>query len=350
MAAVTWIQHRSALLAFSVLAAAAAVVLIVAGVRGGSAYASLPSCPGTGKCLADATMFNQKPWGSYPVVMSTVLVVLVLLFGVFLAAPLLAAEFESGTFRFAWTQALDRRTWLTWKLAVLGGSWVVLAAGLGALFSWSYRPWGLVGAVSGWTGLLFQAGPLTLAGWAFFAVTAGTLVGAVARKMVPAMAWTGIVLLAAVGAAWWQAARLLGLAVSSTVAAPAVANGAGLLQGPLGEAAGPGSGRLSGAWLVRGWFTGPGGHPLSPAALRQVYGLNGGQVRWLSQHHEEYHIAYHPASALGAFQGMWALLLVIAGLACLGLMRRIVRTRRMRDRPGQPRKNSQARTAGAPTA
>jgi hypothetical protein len=331
MVAVMWIQHRSAVLAFAVLGGAVALVLIVVGVRGADVYASLPSCPGTGKCLADATMFLQKPWGPYPVVMSIVLVVLVLLFGVFLAAPLLAAEFESGTFRFAWTQAVDRRAWLTWKLALLGGSWVLLAAGLGALFSWSYRPWDLTGAVSGWTGLLFQAGPLTLAGWAFLAVTLGTLIGAVTRKTVPAMAWTGIALLAAVAAAWWETARFLGLATSSTVAAPAPASGVDLIQGPLGQVAMPGPGRLSGAWLVRGWFTGRGGHPISPAALRQLNGSDR-PLRWLSRHHAEYHLAYHPASALGAFQGVQALLLVIAGLLYLGFMYRIVAARRMRDR------------------
>lgn len=324
MATVTWIQHRSAVLAFAALAAAVALVLIVAGVRGADVYASLPNCPGTGKCLADATMFNQKPWGSYPVAMSAVLLALVLLCGVFLAAPLLAAEFERGTFRFAWTQQVDRRAWLTWKLALLGGSWVLLAAGLGALFSWSYRPWGLAGAVSGWTGLLFQAGPLTLAGWAFLAVTLGTLIGGATRKTVPAMAWTGIVLLAAIGAAWWQAAPFFGLSASSTVATRAATSGVGLIQGPLGQVAMPGSGRLSGAWLVRGWFTGRRGNPLSPAALRQVNGSDR-PLRWLSRHHAEYHLAYHPASALGAFQGLQALLLVIAGLLCLGLMYRLHR-------------------------
>jgi hypothetical protein len=335
MVTVTWVQHRSAVLAFSLLAAAAALVAALAGVRGHATWASLASCPVTGKCLADATMFLQKPWGPYPVVMSAVLVVLVLLFGVFLAAPLLAAEFESGTFRFAWTQAFGRRTWLTWKLGLLGGSCVVLAAGLGALFSWSYQPWALAGAASGWSGLLFQASPLTLAGWAFLAMMLGALIGAVTRKTVPAMAWSGIALLAAMGAAWSQATGLLGLAVSTTVAAPAV-QGAASFQGPLDVAASPGSGRLSGAWLVRGWFTGHGGHPVTTAALRQINGdmpaQAAGQLRWLNQHHEEYHLAYQPASALGVFQGCEALLLIIAGLLCLALMRRLVRARSMRKR------------------
>src|SRR3954451_19592031 len=49
--------------------------------------------------------------------------------GVFWGAPLLAAEYERGTSRLAWTQSISRGHWLAVKLGVL--SLLVTLAGLG---------------------------------------------------------------------------------------------------------------------------------------------------------------------------------------------------------------------------
>jgi len=37
----------------------------------------------------------------------------------FIGAPLLAREFEHGTFRLAWTQGISRRRWLLSKTLLL---------------------------------------------------------------------------------------------------------------------------------------------------------------------------------------------------------------------------------------
>jgi len=42
------------------------------------------------------------------------------LIGMFWGAPLVAREFEEGTYRLAWTQSVTRTRWLVVKLAVVG--------------------------------------------------------------------------------------------------------------------------------------------------------------------------------------------------------------------------------------
>ena len=63
------------------------------------------------------------------------------LIGAFVGAPVLAREFETGTFRYAWTQGFGRWRWTLAKLVALA---VVVAAAAGALsvlFSWYYQPY-----------------------------------------------------------------------------------------------------------------------------------------------------------------------------------------------------------------
>ena len=53
------------------------------------------------------------------------------LIGVFWGAPLVAREFETGTFRLAWTEGVTRRSWIATKLAGIGlASMLVTGAAL----------------------------------------------------------------------------------------------------------------------------------------------------------------------------------------------------------------------------
>src|SRR5258708_11840803 len=63
------------------------------------------------------------------------------LIGMFVGAPVLARELETGTFRYAWTQGFGRWRWTLAKLVMLA---VVVAAAAGALsvlISWYYQPY-----------------------------------------------------------------------------------------------------------------------------------------------------------------------------------------------------------------
>ena len=48
------------------------------------------------------------------------------LVGIFLGAPLIAREIETGTFRLSWTQSVTRKRWLAMKLGVVGLSAMAL--------------------------------------------------------------------------------------------------------------------------------------------------------------------------------------------------------------------------------
>jgi hypothetical protein len=122
--------------------------------------------------------------------------------GAFAGAPLLAREFETGTFRFAWTQGVGRMRWVVAHLvpAALGVAVIGLAFGL--LITWYDQP-----LVDSGIQQRLHAGefPLTgvaVAGWALAAYAIGLLLGLVSRRVVPALAatlaaWTGLAFLAA---------------------------------------------------------------------------------------------------------------------------------------------------------
>src|SRR5262249_14725364 len=62
------------------------------------------------------------------------------LIGAFIGAPLLAREFETGTWRLAFTQSVPRTRWLTVKVGLLGLVLVALMAVFGAVFGWYRAP------------------------------------------------------------------------------------------------------------------------------------------------------------------------------------------------------------------
>ena len=63
------------------------------------------------------------------------------LIGAFIGAPLLAREFETGTWRLAFTQAVSRTRWLTTKILLLSAAAVTLMTVFAAVYSWYRGPW-----------------------------------------------------------------------------------------------------------------------------------------------------------------------------------------------------------------
>lgn len=60
--------------------------------------------------------------------------------GMFWGAPLIAREFETGTFRLAWTQGTTRTRWLAVKLGVVGVASMAAAGLLSLMTSWWSSP------------------------------------------------------------------------------------------------------------------------------------------------------------------------------------------------------------------
>ncbi|MBO0804899.1 MAG: ABC transporter permease subunit [Nocardiopsaceae bacterium] len=191
MAWVTWRQHRSTLIAVPALFGAAAVFLLIAGLKIHHDYAALAAChpSGSSACQALNGSFNSSDWPMANAV-DILMQLAPALIGAFAGAPVLARELETGTFRYAWTQGIGRERWITAKLALLG---VVLAAVAGAfsqLFAWFFDPV-IQQQQPGLTVLsatVFDARGVSFAAWTLTAFAIGAFCGLLLRRTVPAMA------------------------------------------------------------------------------------------------------------------------------------------------------------------
>jgi hypothetical protein len=196
--------------------------------------------------------------------LSSVLLVVPALIGIFWGAPLLARELETGTFRLAWTQSITRTRWLATKLAVVGLASVAVAGLLSLLVTWWFSPIDRV-RMDRLSPLLFGERGITPLGYAAFAFAVGVTVGLLLRRTVPAMAAALALFVAArLAGTYWLRPHLIP-PIHATVPLSAVNIAGGTLP--------PGNGPLT------LFVTIPGAWDLSPnsqvvnAAGKVVYGL-----------------------------------------------------------------------------
>jgi hypothetical protein len=338
MAWVTWRQHRAALAGFGVLFGGLALAMLGIGLRAHYLYAAMVrgGCY-TGadsgiRCSHLVRQFRVQPLYFYPNGIAVVLHVVPVLIGAFLGAPLLAREFETGTFRFAWTQGTACTRWTAAKLALLAAMVTATACGLAALAAWSVRQFGLQSSISHWTAAQFDTTLATIVGWTLLAFALGVFAGTLIKRTVPAMAATVACSSALALAALWKLDYILfGFRpLEARLVSPgALVNSAGPLNRPAeGILPGP-----AGSWIVRGWYTGPSGQRLSSSAVDNLYRrlatVNGTTLqpllRWLSQHHYTFWVAYQPASRYWLFQfiecGTLVLLALTLAVATVSLVR-----------------------------
>jgi hypothetical protein len=196
---VTWRQHRLLLAGAAITFGAVAIYLAAMGCQIHTAYTAVTACRPVGSPACQQVVNNF--FGAYePGVGITegVLQLLPALIGAFVGAPILAREFETGTFRFAWTQGIGRTRWVIAKLAPLAIILTGAAILIGLVFSWYYRPLIEAGDNNGQLfPTVFDLSGVALAGWTLTAFAIGVFSGTLIRKVVPAMfvtlaAWTGL--------------------------------------------------------------------------------------------------------------------------------------------------------------
>ena len=118
------------------------------------------------------------------------------LIGAFVGPVVLAREFETGTFRYAWTQGIGRWRWTVAKLVVLGVAVAALAGAFSMLLSWYYQPYVAaqsapnVGGASPLSAGLFDLRGVAFAAWTLVAFSIGVLAGMLIRRIVPAIVAT----------------------------------------------------------------------------------------------------------------------------------------------------------------
>jgi hypothetical protein len=193
---VTWRQHRFALAGVAALLGALAVGLWLAGLQLHHAYAAAAACrpAGSPACADLISRFNGMDDFLANGIMLQAVPALI---GAFVAAPVLARELETGTFRYAWTLAFGRLRWTLGKLVPLA---VVVAAAAGAfsvLLSWYYQPYFAAGnqtlslnEVTPFFPGLFDLRGVAFAAWTLAAFAIGGLAGMLIRRVVPAIVVT----------------------------------------------------------------------------------------------------------------------------------------------------------------
>jgi hypothetical protein len=189
MAWITWRQHRLTLAGVGALFATAAAYVLITGLRMHHAYALVTACrpADSDLCQRVANDFANS-YAPNAGAAAGLLLVLPALIGAFTGAPLLAREFETGTFRYAWTQGIGRTRWIIAKLAPLAVVVTATAAAFSLLFSWSYQP--IIGKRYGYTPLhplMFDVRGVAFAGWTLAAFAIGALAGVLIRRVIPAM-------------------------------------------------------------------------------------------------------------------------------------------------------------------
>jgi hypothetical protein len=310
LAWVTWRQHRVALAGVTVLLGGLGLYLLIMGLRIRSGYASVASChPATSAACGLATNLFLRDYYPTAQTMTGFLQVVPVLVGVFAGGPVLAREFETGTFRFAWTQGCGRLRWAVTKLALLAIVVTAIAQAFSLLFSWYFHLWlaqGLDGALAP---QLFDLRGIDFAAWTLLAFALGVAAGALIRRTVPAMA--------AAMAAWTGLFFATFMVLRKHYQAPLVAGGAKANTRGFGD-----------VWTWAQWYTGPNGRPVSQQTVRNVIAHAPGSVQhsrnpnaatdYLSAHHYTQWWLYQPVSRYWHFQfieGGWLLALSLILLA-----------------------------------
>lgn len=189
----TWRQHRLMLATFTLLFGAAASFYLIHGVILHHEYvaAGLARCVGVSGdpgCAARARDYLNTNVGTLQY-LGPLLALGGGALGVFLGAPLVAAEFERGTHQWVWTQRVSRTRWLAAKYAMLTLVVLVLSAGLAAAYTWWGQP---VAAITGPFRPFgsFDTTPLMFCVYALFGFAVGVAASSLIRRTVTAMGVT----------------------------------------------------------------------------------------------------------------------------------------------------------------
>jgi hypothetical protein len=306
LAWVTWRQHRPTLIGAVALLGVIGTYLLYMGLEIHHAYATVAAChPAvSAACNQLLHQFNQDYYGTQQgsVVSSGInaqtvpflLLAVPILLGVFAGAPVLARELESGTFRFAWTQACGRVRWAVTRLILLAVALTVLAYAFSQLFAWYFSPFLAEGKTSKFPMQLFGNLGVDFAAWTLLAFAAAAFAGVVIRRTVAAMA------VALAGCTVLDVVTMMSL--RQHYATPLAASG----NNPPGGAT---------AWLLGQWLAGPDGTHIRftdiPLSVQNSPNPDA-FTNWLTSQHITQWWSYLPGSdfwRLQLIEGGWLLAL-----------------------------------------
>jgi hypothetical protein len=303
----SWRQLRtSAAVVYGVLVVVAVVVLVT-GLQLHHAFTAdgVADCTGAG-CDSVLQAFAARNPFLQTLLSNVLLLLLPAVIGVFWAAPLVARELDTGTYRLAWTQSVPRTRWLTAKLVVVGLVAVVATGVLTALVTWWYGP---IDRVNGnqFSPAVFGARDLVPIGYAAFAFGLGVLAGITTRRTLTAMAVTLVGFVAVrLSFAFWIRPHLL----------PPLSTVAPMDDGRAPQLLGDGPGAQAGRWILSQTVTDPNGAVVDAIRIGSDDPCVATRT-CLSGYHLT--TVYQPADRYWTFQWMETAIFVGLGLALIAV-------------------------------
>ena len=333
----TWRQFRAQAITAAAALAAFAVLLGITGPRLAHQYAisGIGSCHGSCGFAADQFL-AQLDGGTYWVVyLLGVVVILVtpVVIGIFWGAPLIAREYETGTYHLVWTQSISPSRWLAAKLALTGLAAMAVTEGLSLMQAWWAAPIGRAAGLDSsgstrigmgrYSALVFATHGITPLGYAAFTFALGATAGVLIRRAVPAMAVTlAIFAVLQLAMPLWIRPHLF--SPDHTTVALMSTRDITFQTGSQGTFAITTGGLASqpGAWVISSGAVNAAGHPIgtSPAACLQTL-VNGGSSSGLSclaSHGVQVAVTYQPAGRYWAFQWTETAIFLVLALALAG--------------------------------
>lgn len=196
----TWRQHRAEGLMLLVVLAAISVFLLITGLEMANSFQQLvlSNCLGSasksGSCAELGMAWNNQ-YNGFLHGAPLLLIVLPLLLGALVGAPLVAHEVEQRTHLLVWTQSITRLRWLTVKLALVLGAGLLALGALLPLLIWWNSPSVQIYGDSFSTRVYDTSGPVWVA-TALLALALGIFAGALTRRTVAAIFLTIVLFLA----------------------------------------------------------------------------------------------------------------------------------------------------------
>lgn len=189
--------HRRSLWSAGAFLAVVAAALVAAALRADYLVADFANsgCTQNGSeraCFQPARSYadSMLEVSRIPDYASLALAVLPAVFGAFVAGPLIAREWENGTFRLSWTQSVPPVQWLTARLAAPAVLVVSGTVALTAVLAWARPRAGAEYPAEWYEWFSFMASGTVPVANALLALALGTLIGLILRRTVPAMALT----------------------------------------------------------------------------------------------------------------------------------------------------------------
>ncbi|MGD0559495.1 MAG: ABC transporter permease [Streptosporangiaceae bacterium] len=329
----TWRQFRIQAVVAAATLVAFAILFAATGPHLASLYAAsgISSCH-SGSCAILASSFlNQLNGTRTYAVLYNISVYAILLtpaiIGVFWGAPLIAREFETGTYRLAWNQSITSTRWLAVKLALVGLAAIVVTEGLSLMQAWWAAPIGRAVSLSGgnnlsmgrFSSLVFATHGITPVGYAAFAFTLGVTTGTLIRRAIPAMAITLVIFAAVqVTVPLWVRPNLIPpdrtISTLSSVQINAFQQNTNTFMLVVGNLASEPD-----AWILSSKAVDAAGQPTSVTpGVCQSAGSQTAFMNCLASHGIREEITYQPVGRYWAFQWIETAIYLVLSLALAG--------------------------------